>query len=304
MDKKKAIKIIVSIIFVPLIAFFALGIIGFIGQEISYLMTCIIIDVILIVLYRSILIKLNTTTEENNNNTSKVINYVLWTILAICTCGISLIIQLLIAENKKQIKKKEEEKLKEQQLINEGYNKIYTNLYINEGNKCILINGIKYGFSQIVDCELIENKNSINNTYGQTRGKMKNNGKIKTRTNTFSSEIDYCNELYLNITIDDFNNPNIKFNVRGTGVLNTKGEKYKNVIKKANEILSIFKLIISKNNEKYIENGTITKIEHRYITEETIEEQIKKLGELYKDGILTDYEFSTKKMELLEKLKK
>ena len=59
-------------------------------------------------------------------------------------------------------------------------------------------------------------------------------------------------------------NPNIKLNVRGKGLLNTSGKKYKNVMKKANEILSLFKLIISKNNENYVENGTITKIEHRY----------------------------------------
>lgn len=63
------------------------------------------------------------------------------------------------------------------------------------------------------------------------------------------------------------------------------------------------KIVISQNNEKYIEIGTVTKIEHRYITEETVQDQIKKLAELYKDGVLTEYEYSIKKQELLEKIK-
>ena len=118
-----------------------------------------------------------------------------------------------------------------------------------------------------------------------------------------SSEIHYCKELYLNITINDLKNPNIRLDIKCTGMLNTNKSEYKAVMKKANEILSLFKLIISKNKENYIETGTITKIEHRYITEEDASIQIEKLSKLYKDGILTDYEFETKKKELLDKVK-
>lgn len=295
MDKNKVIKIIVSIIFIPLIIFFSLGLIGLIGQDVSSLITCIIIDAVLILSYKAILIKLNGNNIDDYKKLNKWIIYLLWALLAICTGGISLIFQLIIKRNNKKNKIEEE-------LLSEGYNKIYTNLYINESDNCILINNVKYGFSQIVDCELIENNKSISTTYGNTEGKIMNNGKIKAKTNTLSSEINYCNELYLNITIDDFNNPNIKFNVKDKGRLNTNGNKYRQVIKKANEILSLFKLIISKNNEKYIEKGTITKIEHRYIEEKGYEQKLKELSELYKNGTITDYEYSIKKQELLEKI--
>lgn len=295
MNKDK-LKKIVSVIFITLIAFFTLGIISFIGKDSSYLIICIIIDVILIVSYKPILNKI----DKNNRNANKWIVYILSGILAICTCGISLIVQLLMLQNKKKAKKREEDELKEQRLLNEGYNKVYTDLYINEGDKCIFIKDKKYSFSQIIDCELIENNNSISSTYGTTKGKIKSNGKIKSRTSTISTQTDYCGELYLNITVDDFNNPNIKLNVRGKGLLNTGGQKYKDVIKRANEILSLFKLIISKNNENYVENGTITKIEHRYIEEKGYEEKLEELSRLHKKGILTDYEFSIKKQELLK----
>ena len=121
-------------------------------------------------------------------------------------------------------------------------------------------------------------------------------------SNNLSIETKHCNELYLNITVDSFKKPNIKLNVRGLGILNTDGERYKNVISKANEILSLFKLIISKNNANYVEDGTITKIEHKY-TEESNIQKLEELSKLHKNGVLTDYEYSIKKQELLEKIK-
>ena len=297
MDKNKIIKIIASIFLVPLIIFFSIGILAFIEGDLSYLITCAIIDIILILIYVMILKK------EKNKKWNKWFKFFLLTILAICTCGISLLVQILIIYNEKQKNKEEEKRQKEQKLLEEGYKKIYNNLYLNDKNKMLIINDNKYGFSQIVDCELIENDSTISSTYGNTKGRIKNNGKIKSRTNTISSSNDYCNELYLNITVDDFNNPNIKLDVRGKGMLSTTSDKYKNTIKKANEMLSIFKLIISKNNEKYVENGTVTKIEHRYIQEKNYEQKLEELSRLYKDRALTDYEYSMKKQELLEKIK-
>ncbi len=214
---------------------------------------------------------------------------------------LGILIYCFIRNRKKQ--EQEELKKKEKALLEQGYRKVYENLYIDEENKRLNIQGMDYGFSQIIDCELVENSNTINSSYGSTKGKLKNNGRIKSKVNMISAETNYCNELYINITVEDFNNPNIKFNIRGKGILNTNGVKYKEVLKNANNILSLFKIIIAKNNEKFVETGTIKKIEHRYITEETIQAQIKKLFELYKDGVLTEYEYNMKKQELLEKIK-
>lgn len=205
-----------------------------------------------------------------------------------------------IKEIKRQILEKEKI---ENNLLRNGYKKIFDNLFIDDNRKVLNIYGKDYGFSQIIDCELIQNNSTINSTLGNTKGKIKNNGKIKARINTLSAETNYCNELYLNITIDDLYNPNIKLNVRGVGALNTNGEKYKNVINKANEMLSLFKLIISKNNVSYVDNGTITKIEHKYVEEESNIQKLEELSKLHKNGALTDYEYSIKKQELLEKIK-
>ncbi len=109
--------------------------------------------------------------------------------------------------------------------------------------------------------------------------------------------------MSISIVVDDFDNPNIMLNIRYDGLIVNGSTKYNNMMEIANQAISILKLIISKNNEKYIETGTITKIEHKYITEKTVEEQIEKLADLHNNGALTDYEFATKKMELLEKLK-
>jgi len=215
---------------------------------------------------------------------------------------LGIIIYYFIRNKRKQEKEKKEIRKKEMLLFTQGYKKVCDNLYINEESKKLNILGKDYGFSQILDCELIENSNTINTSYGNTRGKLKNNGKIKARVNTFSTETSYCNELYINITVEDFNYPNIKLDVRGKGLLKINGSKYKEVLKNANNILSLLKVVISKNNEKYVESGTITKIEHRYVTEESVQDQIKKIAELYKDGILTEYEFNIKKQELLEKI--
>ena len=52
------------------------------------------------------------------------------------------------------------------------------------------------------------------------------------------------------------------------------------------------------------ENYRVNILDNIYGFSQIIEDKIKELGKLYKEGLLTEYEFATKKMELLEKLKK
>lgn len=70
-----------------------------------------------------------------------------------------------------------------------------------------------------------------------------------------------------------------------------------NVEKKESEVF------IHKINEQ-IENDKTFSIQINKTVERDITDKIEKLADLYKNGILTEYEFSTKKMELLENLKK
>lgn len=167
-----------------------------------------------------------------------------------------LIIEIIIAFCEyltvKKIKKinnqKNKKEIMENNLLVNGYRKIYDGLFIKEDKKLLNILGKDYQFKQIINCELIQNNKSLNSSYERTEGKIKDNGKIKSKTSSLSSTFDYCNELYLNITVDDFTNPNIKLNIKDIGTLSTTGKKYKKTIEKANEILSLFKIIIAKNN--------------------------------------------------------
>jgi len=62
-------------------------------------------------------------------------------------------------------------------------------------------------------------------------------------------------------------------------------------------------VFIHKINEQQ-ENYKSFKIEVNKTVEKDIMDKIERLAELYREGVLTEYEFATKKMELLEKLKK
>lgn len=63
------------------------------------------------------------------------------------------------------------------------------------------------------------------------------------------------------------------------------------------------KQFVKLTNEQ-MNNYKSFKIEINKTVEKDITDKIERLAELHKEGILTEYEFATKKMELLESLKK
>lgn len=66
-----------------------------------------------------------------------------------------------------------------------------------------------------------------------------------------------------------------------------------------NDVLMFINIL----NEE-IQNHKTISININNTREKDITDKIEKLSDLYKEGILTEYEFATKKMELLDKLKK
>lgn len=188
-------------------------------------------------------------------------------------------------------------------MLHLGYKKVSRGLFLDEDSKKVNILGNDYGFSQIIDCEIVEKNSSMTNSFGTTSGGINENGQISTYTNTYSSQSVYCKELYVNITVDDMLNPNIRLDVLRYGSLFVGSKKYHEHYNEANKIVSTLKLIMNKSKEVYIESGTINKVEHRYIEEKNLEERLKDLGNLYKDGILTEYEYTIKKQELLDKMR-
>ncbi|MCI8470340.1 MAG: SHOCT domain-containing protein [Clostridia bacterium] len=204
---------------------------------------------------------------------------------------LGITIYYFIRSMKKQKKEKEEEKQKELNLYRQEYKKICQGFFVNDKEHKLNILGTEYGFSQIIDCELIEDGTSISQTFGKAE--------LKYTT----TQVKICTKLFVNITTNDFENPRIIFDCKYGRNIQKNSKAYKEALNNAQNIISVLKIVISQNNEKYIETGTVTKIEHRYISEETVQDQIKKLSELYKDGVLTEYEYSIKKQELLEKIK-
>lgn len=211
--------------------------------------------------------------------------------------GISIF--ALVKACKKQKKLKESRLQKEREMLRQGYKKIYNDFFINDKEHKLNILDRVYGFSQILDCELVEDGTSISNTIGNS--KIKSSRKMKTNYTTIQTNL--CTTLFINITTTDMNNPRIIFNLKDKGGISKSSKKYKEAVNNAQNIISLLKIIIAKNNEKYVETGIITKVEHRYVTEENASMQIEKLAQLYKDGVLTEYEFEIKKKELLEKIK-
>ncbi len=220
-----------------------------------------------------ILLRVGTILLGENNNSGR-------TFVIIGIICFVLSIADMVKERKKMELKKEEQKQKDKKYYENGYTKIFNTIYINEKEKKININDSDYGFNQLIDCELVKKENSLNRTYFSKNGRK-----------ALTSQRNICTELYIIVTVDDFNTPNLKITLKNSQM------------DEANKIVSTLKIIISKNNERFIENGTITKVEHKYITEENASIQIERLSQLYKDGILNEYEFETKKKELLDKVK-
>lgn len=150
--------------------------------------------------------------------------------------------------------KKEE---KTEPLIMQGYTKIYANFFINDKTRKLNIFGKEYDFSQIIDCELIEEGKTISSTLGQT--KVKSLEKTNAVYGTVNFEV--CKALGISITTNDFNNPRIVLNLKPKKWNISKDSKtYIEAKETAQNIISILKIIIVQNNEKNIGNGTITKI--------------------------------------------
>lgn len=129
--------------------------------------------------------------------------------------------------NKQNLKRKNTEN----NLLKAGYRKIHDDLFLDEENKKLNILGKEYQYSQIIDCELIEKTNAKTNSFGITNGKITRDGKI--RATSFSTQTNYSSKSYLNITVEDFTNPNILLPIK----------------EEVNNILSLFKLIIHQNNK-------------------------------------------------------
>lgn len=208
---------------------------------------------------------------------------------AICFSAGLWVIGIVIYNMKKindKIEELEEQRKKmEKVLFEKGFECICETLYLNDKESKVMILGKEYEFAQILDCKMTDNLSEINNE--EIKG--------------FSSINREEPHIALEIAVDDFKQPNIKLKFTCTN--DVKTEEYKKVKKLVDDVYATINIILHKNKDKYLEKGTITKIEHIHVEEKSLDELLEKLSELHKSGVLTDYEFAMKKAELLEKLK-
>jgi len=125
--------------------------------------------------------------------------------------------------------------------------KPHKNLWINEKERKIKINNNTYDFSQIIDYELLIDGSSISKA---------NLGSVATRSLLFGviggttakrKETNYCTQLELKITINNLTKPTEYINfIDGFRRINKKSSIYKSFSKKAEDCISILKIITTK----------------------------------------------------------
>lgn len=190
---------------------------------------------------------------------------------------------ILVKKIKAMSKVEKKAKSFEYKVLSQGYLKVCNDFYINEQLGNVIINNNKYNFDKIIDCNLVEDYKTTSQTYGTnktkskgknkkhiapvkavvggalfgsvgaiiggTSGKTDTKSKAKTTVNTVTTDIDYLTDLYINITVNDLNNPNIILNIKGRINPKKNSSIYNEYIKIANKSLSTLKLIISRNNK-------------------------------------------------------
>ncbi len=156
----------------------------------------------------------------------------------------------------------------------------------------------RYNYDEVTDVDLLEDGSSLTKGgLGQAlAGGLLFGGVgalIGGITGTRKTK-EVCNELTIKITLSSINEPTLNIKL-----LEDKTKKssfiYKNAFQAAQEILSIFSIIIQTNQKDDVNklNITDTPVLDPY-------EEIKKLKELLDIGIITQEEFDTKKKELLD----
>ena len=119
--------------------------------------------------------------------------------------------------------------------------------YLNEDTKQVLINTTKYAFDEILDCELIEDNQTITKSSmldSAVKGAVFGLAGYLSGSKKTSS---MCQKMELRITVKNFSNP-VEYLTFIDKKVPKDGFIYDRAIKKAEKCLSIIKIIIDQNN--------------------------------------------------------
>lgn len=183
-------------------------------------------------------------------------------------CIIAIVFEILvnIEKNNESQNRKEQANIRNNSLSDCGYRRVFydekTNIqvYINEKEKKWTYNFSKknYNFSDVIGCEILENGTTYMKTTTDKKislGKAFIGGKIFGHTGAIigglsgksysdTTQTDICTDLKIKITVNDLQNPCIYIYLLH-GQIKKEEMTYRSAINKAQNILSIFQVIIN-----------------------------------------------------------
>lgn len=216
---KTVIKIILGIIFVPLIISTGITISKVIEDGIEYVITATILEIILIWGYIKLNKKINNFKIERNKKVK---------------------IQSISKSNEEETKEK--------------YEKITDTFWINQQEKTILVNSKIIKFSQIISAELVEESMEKN-----TISRMGNHHNSFNGVYGVGLKSELINKIDVEIKTNDMSNPFISIPFLKLGIrigFYKNSKKYKQAYIKAQNCVSILQLIIEDNKkEKELNNN-------------------------------------------------
>lgn len=125
------------------------------------------------------------------------------------------------------------------------YKRVSPSIYVNEIDKIIQIKGKKYSYNDIIDCELIEDGNSIvKSSLIGTAAKGMTFGLAGYLTSA-KKEKKFCNKLQVKITVNNLKQPCIYFDYINKKT-KTESKDYESAFNKAQKCLSTIKVIIDR----------------------------------------------------------
>ncbi len=246
---KKILKIVLGIMFIPLILGTAIAIFDLAKDGIEYVVTAIVIEIISIWGYYKLNQKIDNIEIKNN------------------------IKEIVIQGIKERQKNKELQKIEKNK-----WKKVVSDFYISEEYQKLRINKKEIRFDSIIDVDLIEEGTTESKTIGEniTKGESKKHvspikglvgfgiagpvgaiiggtsGKTdiknKMKVNTITKNIDYCTNLSVKITLKDVNNPMIIYKLIDLKI-NKNGFLYKASYENAQKCVAIIQVIISNNKQ-------------------------------------------------------
>lgn len=175
---------------------------------------------------------------------------------------------------------------KSSELIEQGYQKVFENFFINKKEEAILINGIKYKFKEILAAELKEDSfaRTISSRVGKDTNRFGSSMHVGTTTMLISGvniEIKTTREKRPFIVLK-FLKLGIKRGVKKTS------KQYREAYAQAQKCLTILQKIIK------------SKVENVSSVNVSAADEILKFKQLLDQGIITNEEFEKKKQELLK----